>query len=62
VEHPGVKQSMLRALGNVAPRHLLDMRLNPPGELRRRADRALVADGDRAPLRVFRQVPASQAG
>ena len=36
VEHPGVKQSMLRALGNVAPRHLLDTRLNPPAELRRR--------------------------
>jgi tRNA 2-thiocytidine biosynthesis protein TtcA len=34
VEHPGVKQSMLKALGNVAPRHLLDMRLNPPAELR----------------------------
>jgi hypothetical protein len=25
---------MLTALGNVAPRHLLDTRLNPPGELR----------------------------
>jgi hypothetical protein len=25
---------MLKALGNVAPRHLLDTRLNPPGELR----------------------------
>jgi tRNA 2-thiocytidine biosynthesis protein TtcA len=36
-EHPGVKQSMLKALGNVAPRHLLDTRLNPPGELRRDA-------------------------
>jgi tRNA 2-thiocytidine biosynthesis protein TtcA len=34
VEHPGVKQSMLKALGNVAPRHLLDIRLNPPAELR----------------------------
>ena len=34
-EHPGVKQSMLKALSNVAPRHLLDTRLNPPGELRR---------------------------
>jgi tRNA 2-thiocytidine biosynthesis protein TtcA len=34
VEHPGVKQSMLKALGNVMPRHLLDMRLNPSGELR----------------------------
>src|SRR5919202_3441492 len=36
-EHPGVKQSMLKALGNVAPRHLLDTRLNPPSELRARA-------------------------
>ena len=34
VEHPGVKQSMLKALGNVAPRHLLDRRLNPPAGLR----------------------------
>src|ERR671913_193407 len=34
VEHPGVKHSMLKALGNVKPRHLLDMRLNPSGELR----------------------------
>ena len=33
-EHPGVKQSMLTALGNVMPRHLLDGRLNPSGELR----------------------------
>lgn len=33
-EHPGVKQSMLKALRNVAPRHLLDTRLNPPAELR----------------------------
>src|SRR6187431_421996 len=34
-EHSGVKQSMLKALSNVAPRHLLDTRLNPPAELRR---------------------------
>lgn len=33
-EHPGVKNSMLKALANVAPRHLLDVRLNPPAELR----------------------------
>ncbi|MBI3262527.1 MAG: tRNA 2-thiocytidine(32) synthetase TtcA [Acidobacteria bacterium] len=32
-EHPGAKSSMLKALGNVAPRHLLDRRLNPPREL-----------------------------
>lgn len=29
-DHPGVKRSLLKALGNVAPRHLLDRRLNPP--------------------------------
>jgi tRNA 2-thiocytidine biosynthesis protein TtcA len=29
-EHPGVKASLLKALGNVMPRHLLDRRLNPP--------------------------------
>lgn len=33
-EHPGVKSSMLKALANVAPRHLLDIRLNPPADLR----------------------------
>jgi tRNA 2-thiocytidine biosynthesis protein TtcA len=34
VEHPGVRNSMLKALSNVMPRHLLDKRLNPSGELR----------------------------
>ena len=33
-EHSGVKQSMLKTLANVMPRHLLDLRLNPSGELR----------------------------
>jgi tRNA 2-thiocytidine biosynthesis protein TtcA len=33
-EHPGVKQSMLRAMTNVQPRHLLDTRLNPIDSLR----------------------------
>lgn len=36
-EHPGLKRSMLKALGNVAPRHLLDTRLNPVGALRAQA-------------------------
>src|SRR5512134_2715606 len=40
VEHPEVKSSMIRALGNVAPRHLLDRRLNPLPELREEARRA----------------------
>src|ERR671925_719746 len=34
VEHPDIKNSMLRALGNVATRHLLDKRLDPLPELR----------------------------
>ncbi len=34
VEHPEIKSSMIRALANVAPRHLLDRRLNPLPELR----------------------------
>lgn len=32
-EHPGVKTSMLRAVANVVPSHLLDTRLNPPAEM-----------------------------
>ena len=34
IEHAGIKNSMLKALGNVMPRHLLDTRLNPGVELR----------------------------
>ena len=32
----GLKRSVLKALGNVQPRHLLDRRLNPPAALRAR--------------------------
>ena len=32
-DHVGVKQSMLKALSNVSPRHLLDTRLNPSVEI-----------------------------
>ena len=31
-EHPGLKSSMLKAMKNIAPRHLLDLRLNPIAE------------------------------
>jgi tRNA 2-thiocytidine biosynthesis protein TtcA len=50
VEHPEVKSSMIRALGNVASRHLLDRRLNPLPELRDAATR----DGA-VPLPVLRR-------
>jgi tRNA 2-thiocytidine biosynthesis protein TtcA len=36
-EHPAIKSSMIKALGNVMPRHLLDRRLNPVPELRQTA-------------------------
>ena len=47
-EHPGIKRSMLKALGNVVGRHLLDQRLNPVAELR--AD--VVERIDRVPLAI----------
>jgi tRNA 2-thiocytidine biosynthesis protein TtcA len=47
VEHPEIKSSMIRALANVAPRHLLDRRLNPLPDLREAALR-----DDVAPLRL----------
>jgi tRNA 2-thiocytidine biosynthesis protein TtcA len=51
-EHPGIKSSMLKALGNVGPRHLLDVRLNPPAALRRVAltavDAAAAVDANAA--------------
>ena len=32
-EHPAIKTSMIKALSNVAPKYLLDRRLNPVGEI-----------------------------
>jgi tRNA 2-thiocytidine biosynthesis protein TtcA len=53
-EHPGIKTSMLKALSNVAPRHLLDTRLNPPADLRATAPVAVAAAGPTlsAPMRL----------
>src|SRR5687767_2016410 len=48
IEHPEVKNSMIRALGNVASRHLLDKRLNPLPELR---EAALASGAVPLPLR-----------
>jgi hypothetical protein len=50
VEHSGVKQSMLKALGNVMPRHLLDTRLNPSGELRDSVAQRLEEESTPQPL------------
>lgn len=64
-EHPNVKSSMLKALTNVMPRHLLDVRLNPPRELTDRVATALDGLGDLPPnvqlipLLTQRSTPAS---
>ena len=60
-EHPGIKTSMLKALANVAPRHLLDTRLNPPADLRATAAVTVAAAGPTlsAPLRLHPVLPPS---
>ena len=45
-EHPNVKASMLKALTNVMPRHLLDCRLNPVRELADHVASEIAALGD----------------
>ncbi len=60
-EHPGVKSSMLKAIQNVHPRHLLDRRLNPLEAMARTGrvdgdDESPVAAGAAVqPLRVLRR-------
>jgi tRNA 2-thiocytidine biosynthesis protein TtcA len=60
-EHPGVKQSMIKALANVAPRHLLDTRLNPPADLVRRAGEPRTAPVAAARARTIEVIPAESA-
>ncbi|MFN7981022.1 MAG: tRNA 2-thiocytidine(32) synthetase TtcA [Vicinamibacterales bacterium] len=62
VEHPGVKNSMLKALGNVAPRHLLDTRLNPPAELRATVslDAVIASKPAPSPRKARRLLPVIQ--
>jgi tRNA 2-thiocytidine biosynthesis protein TtcA len=46
VEHPDIKQSMIKALSNVAPSHLLDTRLQPIAESVEAAPASFVALAD----------------
>ena len=55
VEHPEVRNSMVRALANVAPRHLLDRRLNPLPELLQAADRGPDREQAAVPLPLVRR-------
>jgi tRNA 2-thiocytidine biosynthesis protein TtcA len=60
-EHPGVKQSMIKALANVAPRHLLDTRLNPPADPLRRSGEPRTESVGTARARTIKVTPAGAA-
>jgi len=58
-EHPDIKQSLLKSLSNVQPRHLLDRRMNPPDSAqpshREDADVAVLAPSVLIPLADVRR-------
>jgi len=58
-EHPDIKQSLLKSLSNVQPRHLLDRRMNPPDAAqpshREDADVAVLAPSVLIPLADVRR-------
>ena len=54
-EHPGVKGSLLKAVGNVVPSHLLDRRLHPVADM---AGTVEEAESPLVPLLVGRPSPA----
>jgi tRNA 2-thiocytidine biosynthesis protein TtcA len=49
VEHPEIKNSMIRAIGHVVPSHLLDRALNPPRPPRRQREKEAAVYGPVAP-------------
>ena len=61
-EHAGVKSSILTAIGNVMPRHLLDTRLNPPAELRADPIVEAALGGMRAVVQRVRRASVSVGG
>jgi tRNA 2-thiocytidine biosynthesis protein TtcA len=61
LEHPDIKHSMIKAIGNVAPRHLLDLRLNPGADLALASEEEVEPQNDVAPLRFGPPCDASGA-
>lgn len=55
VEHPDVKNSMIKALSNVQPRHLLDRRLYPIAEPMEREERAEPRESVAVPMTFHRR-------
>jgi tRNA 2-thiocytidine biosynthesis protein TtcA len=57
-EHPAVKSSMLRALANIVPGHLLDKRFNDPDETRTKVEPQLGPLPDLLSVRGIQEIQA----